>query len=299
MGPRARVRASLSAAVLAVLVAAPAASAGGPLNQPWPQLLPPIGAHQVVDSGGQPGCPVTSIRCVDRALAKMDALRRGFGCDHRALFAMTYQRLTERLRASMLVEPSPYRDRPRLFDETALFAHYYFRTVDLPQAQRPAAWQIAFDAAARKDVTALQDLLLGVNAHVQRDMPFVLATVGLRTADGRSTKPDHDFVNDVLESAYRPIVEEVQRVYDPRTSIVASPLHPLDDVAALELIKVWREGVWRNAEALLDAPNAAARARVAQRIELAAATTARAIVGFQVPGHRTTRDAYCAANLPG
>jgi Family of unknown function (DUF5995) len=30
----------------------------------------------------------------------------------------------------------------------------------------PAAWRIAFETAASRDVTAAQDMLLGINAHV-------------------------------------------------------------------------------------------------------------------------------------
>ena len=42
-------------------------------------------------------------------------------------------------------------------------------------------------------------MLLGINAHVQNDMPFVIAALGLRNKKGGSRKPEHDLVNEVLE----------------------------------------------------------------------------------------------------
>ena len=42
-------------------------------------------------------------------------------------------------------------------------------------------------------------MLLGINAHVQNDMPFVLAQLGLRDRKGQSRKPDHDNFNEVLD----------------------------------------------------------------------------------------------------
>jgi hypothetical protein len=50
-------------------------------------------------------------------------------------------------------------------------------------------------------------MLLGINAHVQNDMPFVIAALGVRQPDGTSRKPDHDLVNEVLNRGYEPVVE--------------------------------------------------------------------------------------------
>ena len=70
-----------------------------------------------------------------------------------------------------------------------------------------------------------------------------------------------------------------------------------DDIAGLELARVWREIVWRNAERLLNARSDAQRARVAHQIHANAAMWARGIAAVQTPGIRARRDAYCAAHL--
>jgi len=65
----------------------------------------------------------------------------------------------------------------------------------------------------------------------------------------------------------------------------------------MELVKTWREGVWRNAERLLNAKTSAERRQVADQIETNAATWARFMAAPQQPGYRATRDAYCRAKL--
>ena len=59
------------------------------------------------------------------------------------------------------------------------------------------------------------DLLLGMNAHVNRDLPFALYSIGLVTPKGSSRKPDHDKVNVFLNSVVEPLFEEAAARYDP------------------------------------------------------------------------------------
>ena len=51
---------------------------------------------------------------------------------------------------------------------------------------------------ASRQVTGMGNVFLGMNAHVNRDLPFVLAEIGLVKPDGTSRKADHDRVNDFL-----------------------------------------------------------------------------------------------------
>ena len=53
----------------------------------------------------------------------------------------------------------------------------------------PEAWRIAFDAADHETVATLGDILLGMNAHISRDLPFALARTGLVEPDGRAVRP--------------------------------------------------------------------------------------------------------------
>jgi len=293
-------RRSLGRGALAVVVAVlatPGAAGAKGLGVDWESLLPAFPSSSAVQPGSVPYCETPTLACVDTEIERMEAAQASFGCDHRGVFATTYLELTRQLREDRGTHPDRYADPRYLYSEDALFADIYFETLDDWASGRPvpAAWRIALQTARAGQVNAAQDMLLGINAHVQNDMPFVLAALGQRRPDGTTRKPDHDAFNPVLDDAYQRVVDAIERRYDPLVGGVNSKLTPLDDVGGLEMVRGWRELVWRNAERLLAAKDAAARQRVADQIEANAAAWATLIATQAQPGYRATRDAYCAS----
>jgi Family of unknown function (DUF5995) len=287
--------------VLIALLAIGASARGSehPANVHWEQFLPALPSPTEIQPRSVPNCRKATIRCIDLEITRLRARQQKWGCDHRAVFATTYLELTKTLRRVLRERPNFLRYPKYLYVEDALFANVYFNAIRHARRGKPVpeAWQIAFDAAKSKDLNAAQDMLLGINAHVQNDMPFVLAALGLRTRDGESRKPDHDAINDVLDSSYENVVHAVRDRFDPQVGLTNSDSTPLDDVAGLELVKGWREMVWRNAERLLNAEDDAERRRVAEQIQDNAANWARGIAAVEQNGYRATRDAYCRDKL--
>jgi hypothetical protein len=286
----------IAAAAAAMLVGAPAAHASQDPNPPWPQLLPPF----PVSGQNQPRpvahCRRATMKCIDGNIRRLQQAADRFGCDHRAVFATTYLVLTKTLRSAMARNPRLFRDRRYLIYEDTLFENYYVKMLRAVDRGKPIpeAWRIAIDTAAHGDANAGQDMLLGINAHVQRDMPFVLAQLGLVRRSGASRKPDHDVMNDVLNEAYEPVVQAIQQRFDPMVSLTNASWNPLDDIGGLEMVKGWREGVWRNAERLVNAKSEDERRQVMDGIETNAANWARMMSTPQVPpGYRAQRDGYC------
>ena len=117
---------------------------------------------------------------------------------------MTYTRITQTYGWSRDI-PGYYQDVPYINHMDAVFAKYYtdayYNYKDGNRAAVPGAWLKAFDAARDKRMTGTGDLLLGINAHVNRDLPFVLAGMGLVRPDGQSGKPDFDKANQFLNDA--------------------------------------------------------------------------------------------------
>ena len=70
----------------------------------------------------------------------------------------------------------------------AVFARYYtdayYNWQSGNRAAVPRAWLTALDAAKNKKVSGTGDLLLGMNAHINRDLPYVMAASGLVAPDG-------------------------------------------------------------------------------------------------------------------
>jgi hypothetical protein len=219
------------------------------------------------------------------------------------VFALAYTRITQTYVWSR--EQGYYEDVPFANHQDAVFAKYYTDAwtnwSNGNRAAVPQAWLTAFDAAAAGTVNGTGDLLLAINAHINRDLPFVLASVGLVAPDGSSRKPDFDNVEEFLAAAAEPMTTEAAQRFDP--SMDDTDLDdPLDAsyTVLMQAISVARENAWRNAEALVSAPTPAARALVAAKIESDANTAARAILLAQryVPPltSASTRDAYCTAH---
>ncbi len=294
------IRIAIAVALIATtgaVATAPSSASTWP-NLPWSDLLPPAPSSTEVQPGPVKHCRKPTQRCIRGVLKRLRKTQNRFGCDHRAVFATTYLKLTKQL-AIALRRPAFFDYRRYLLTQATEFSNVYLRALRAYDRGEPVpeAWRISFETAAAGDVNGAQDMLLGINAHVQNDMPFVVAALGLRAPDGGSRKPDHDRVNQVLNAAYDHVVAAVTRRYDPQVGLTNSPLTPLDDAAGLELAKGWREGVWRNAERLMNAGSDAERAQVAQQIEQNAGLWARAIATPQQPGYRAQRDAYCASAL--
>ncbi len=264
-------------------------------------LVAPLKIPANPRSGPVPGCRRAGIHCMQRVVRRLAKLEARHGCDHRAVFATTYRVLSQQLLKTLREQPGYFRFSRFFYFEAALFADVYVANSNAPDRNRRVspAWQIAFDAARDADLTGAQDMLLGINAHVQNDMPFVIAALNRESPRGVSRKPDHDKENQVLADAYESVVNEVERRYDPSVGVTNPDGVPVDDVAGLEVVKQWREDVWRNAGRLIATRrDAAAHAEVVEDIERNAADWATAIAGSETPGYRTQRDAYCAANNP-
>ena len=204
--------------LITVLVAgATAQGSEHPANVQWEEFLPALPSPTEIQPRSVPNCRKASIRCIDVEIKRLRARQRKWGCDHRAVFATTYLELTKELRQLLRERPDFLRYPKYLYTEDALFANVYFNAIRAARRGKPVppAWEIAFDAAKSKDLNAAQDMLLGINAHVQNDMPFVLAALGLRTRGGESRKTDHDAINQVLD-----------RSYERRRARGARPLRP-------------------------------------------------------------------------
>lgn len=261
---------------------------------PLTSILPPLfqGAS-AEDRAAQ--CGADGLQCLVFVEEELAAWERFFGCDHRAVFPTVYRLLTREARLQLERDASFFDDPAGFGFEALAFYQLYEQmiTEQLAGNPIPPAWQTAMDVAQDGDWTGLHDMLLAINAHVQRDMPFALAAVGVNLPDGRSRKPDHDRFNETLNAAYNPIVNEVQRRYDPFLEDILGEGLLVDGLAAQQLVALWREGVWRNAERLSQDADGELAPLTAQSIEWQAELTAQVLATGQLPGRRELRQAHC------
>lgn len=295
---------ALVAAAALVPVTATADKGDAPFI-PITDLLPPLTGAGGQDEGIP--CKKGSPKCVYRTLKRMKRMLRRDRCDHKGLFLANYIVVTKAY-SKAAHDPdgshSDYFDDPAwLAREDAMFAKQYFvvrRQWSKPSTRHRVApaWALAFQAADDHTMTGLGDLMLGISAHVNNDMPFMLAATGLHDENGTSHKRDHDRFNRNLSDSFDDVLEDVAQRYDPRANIDL-PGTELDKTAIYQLLAVWRELVWRNAERLESAKTEAARQRVAKSIQQYAVTQSRLLKPFvtATPNAVAARDGFCNDQL--
>lgn len=234
-----------------------------------------------------PDCPRQRDACVDRLLADMQRDLDRIGCGHNAAFALLYRRTTEGIRDA--IRAGEFSDRPFWNQVTTAFGRYYLDALTAwrrgDHRHAPKAWRIAFRAAKREQVSTLGDLVLGINAHVNRDLAFVYFRLGAKNRD------DHLFVDTVLTRTFPIAYPEITARLDPTLAGQA----PNDPALSVDVF-AWRELAWANAARLAAAPNAAARHAIAAAIERHSITMARRIkaaVPATAEANRA-RNAHCA-----
>jgi len=251
-------------------------------------VAPSVASADVADKHA---CQLGRPHCVHFVIKEMSRRFRRLAkdCGHDAIFSLLYLRTTEKFQETL--GTIGYGDPASVVREDAVFADYYFRAYDAyhdGEGDVPPAWQIAFAAADQHTVFAAGNALLGINAHIQRDLPFAL--FDLDQQGHPVSYQDHNLVNNFL--AQVDVSAEVAARFDPSFDDNSDP------AALQQLIVGWRELAFANYLRLRNAPTAEARAIVAAEIEAYAAAAAAGIVQQTAypPGtDSSSRYAHCAA----
>lgn len=286
----------VAAVATAALGATSAPAAGIPDGYvPWPSALPGRTVGPAGPPKGVPHCRRLRLRCVDRVIVRLRREWRAQDrrCDHRAVFSLGYLRISREIR-TRLAQHRTFRHRRWFIAVIQGFSNIHFQTEADYDAGRqvPDAWRIYYRAMDSGDYSAGQDLLLASNAHTNHDLPYAYAASGLLTRKGVSRKHDHDAVNEVNATVFRGIARYYADHYDPAFSLF-NTIAPFDQLTAGQVVQMWRENAWRQAERLVGAKSRAELRGVQRDIEVTSTAWARMITGGAFPGYRATRDAYC------
>jgi len=201
--------------------------------------------------------------------------------DWRAVFADAYLRTTHAVLHA--TRGLVFRDPSWVVRIDVDFAERYFDAFDAWTHGRPcpSAWRLAFQSAVGKRTLVLQDVLLGMNAHINYDLPHALdATIpaGLSDGDLEPFLHDHRRLNGVLAGAVDDIERDVAQKYDPALRVADALLGRADEGGAAALVRVWRERVWEHFRLLRAGGD---RRLVEDHIERSAAETARILLGLR------------------
>src|SRR5512139_2153773 len=197
--------------------------------------------------------------------------------DRRAIFLGCYRLMTRDMLDA--IEAGRFHDGEWVSRLLERFASYYFAALDRFDQDGPGTppvWKVAFDAARDEDVTTLQHLLLGVNAHINFDLVFSLDDLlrpewaSLTDLQREERHADHELVNRIIGETTDAVQDQVVERFSPWTDYVDKLLGPVDEWLTSRLISHWREDVWDTAVRYLEARDADTRAELRRQIEQSA-----------------------------
>lgn len=213
------------------------------------------------------------------------ALQPGHGPDRRVIFLGCYRLMTVNMQAALAA--GEFHDARWVAALLERFADYYFDALaayERAPAEAPAVWRLTFDAAREPATLVLQNLLLGVNAHICYDLVLTLVELlepdWARLGDERRSRryADHCHVNAVIARTVDAVQDTVVERFSPRLDLLDLALGPLDEWLASRLITHWREGVWRAAVHMVETPEAAEREALRREVEAAALRRAEGLL---------------------
>lgn len=212
----------------------------------------------------------------DPAVRRMQALISQWEAkaDQRATFLSCYLMMTRNM--LLAIRRQEFNDAAWVDELLHRFADYYFEALEAYEQdalKAPPVWQVAHNAARQTQGLPLQELLLGVNAHINYDLVLTLVDMlqpeweNLSEEQRTSRYTDHCHVNDVIGGTIDAVQDQVIEPAMPVMDLVDRLLGPLDDKLVSHLITGWREQVWQNAMQLLQTREAEERLRFLRQVE--------------------------------
>ena len=201
-------------------------------------------------------------------------------------FLATYLRTTEAVAAA--IDAGSFEDPAWVERWDLVFAQLYLDALDahLSEDRRPSRpWRLAF--AAAPNLPPLGNVLLGVNAHINYDLPQALVAVISDAEFGDPSllarrRRDHARIDGVLSR--RVAAEDVEISARSMRTLLDRALRPVNRWASRRFLKEAREKVWENTMQLWRARSSGAEAYAARLAELDVLSAAK-VSELLAPGH--------------
>ncbi len=163
-------------------------------------------------------------------------------------FAALYYKVTASVKEG--IAKGQFENGPRMEQFDVLFASRYLDALNAWKNNQPltASWQVAFDAAKNSSFLVLQQLLLGMNAHINLDLGIAAVAVSGGQLDG--VQKDFDSINTIISSLTYQVLNDIDRV-SPLLSLLG--LHAANQTSILIQFSIdnARDGAWCFAEDLV------------------------------------------------
>lgn len=220
---------------------------------------------------------------IDVMRGRLDGLTQAG--DAERFFLATYLRTTKAVAAA--IGRGEFDDNAWVARWDLAFAQRYLDARDLWEAQRsaPGPWDAAFGAAAGPRLPPLRHVLLGMNAHINFDLPQALLDV---ISDEEFGDPDlvarraadHAHIDDILAARTAHEDRELLGAEQPGDrTLLDRLLTPFNRAGTRRFLREARRKVWHNAQLL----NSARRAgQLETRVQELAALSRTRVTELQV-----------------
>jgi hypothetical protein len=200
--------------------------------------------------------------------------------DRRIVFASVYRMMSEAVRER--IRQRGFEDNVWAERYAVVFANLYRTALRGYEAGTisavPKSWRISLDASKNGTALVIQDLLLGMNAHINHDLALALRDVGITPRDQRYR--DHAAVNTILNAIMEEVQDRVAAMYARGLSDIDRWSGRLDeDVAGFGLTAA-RENAWTFGVALRSARLELERRLIRVVLDRSAAVFARGILAL-------------------
>jgi hypothetical protein len=205
--------------------------------------------------------------------------------DARAIFLQCYLLMTRNMFAA--IDMGEFSDSAWVRSLLNRFAQHYFDALDAYEHDPDSTlkvWLITHKAAERADTLVTQNLMLGINAHINYDLVFALVEMledewpALSPEQRRARYVDHSHVNHVIGRTIDAVQDHVISRLVPAFCIVDKALGPVDEWATTRLVTRWRDTVWDQAVRILASRAGGDREELRIEVEQIALARAAAIL---------------------
>ena len=222
----------------------------------------------------------TVVAAMDARLDRMPPERTA-----QRVFLDTYRRTT--IAVGKAIADAQFEDPEWVEQWDVAFADLYLAALELDLVgshEVPRPWRLAFDAP--ESLPALRHVLLGINAHINYDLPQALLAV---ISDAEFGDPvvmarrqrDHERIDGVLSGRVADEDDELGAL--SARSLVDRVLQPLNRLSSKRFLREARQKVWHNTVELQQARVAGPEAYAARLAELEVLSAAR-IADLLAPG---------------
>jgi hypothetical protein len=187
---------------------------------------------------------------IDEVLSQLEKIiadARASG-DRTGFFAALYHKVTAGVKEG--IANGSFQDGERMAKLDVTFANRYLVALDAWRSEQPLtdSWKIALDATKTSSLLILQQLLLGINAHINLDLGIAaVETMKGKVLDDIHT--DFDTINTIIGSLTYQVLHEIDRM-SPLLSLIGLQGNNTNSFLIQFSIGNARDGAWCFAEDL-------------------------------------------------